>query len=842
MADNFQILTGLIMGLQTKFETFYKKQEDIEKRHNKYMKKIEKKMEEMAQLISQDIKENIEDLQQTVDLVSTKVMNMSKTINKLKTPCNSVAMSDSDNNSFMTLRKRNRNPRLPKSPRPTGHERGNSQQARNQINFQAPNNICSDENPSSSDSDPEKVVHTNSITGNINLFGLVETVKTNIPTLNPRQIQDSPVQDVSLLGPQSRPSPTVSIVVRSIQDEGGAKISGLPQEKDFMHLMEELGLERNSHTIAAVCKAGEGVRSNIKITGMNTVCIFDISTSMSGEPVTQLKQFMDNFIQGVEDAAVQHTLEEKIAVITCGETTTIVKHFTNDYQQVRQVTDALQVVGRTPLMTALVLAFCYIELHGEVLDLNGHLIYPRIILISDGLATNDNTFSGQDNVTPGHDGIQVQKRLFLLGKTFRERRYPVYCIGVGQFNQPALDGLAKVTGGQLFSHTDGRTVGKYYWHQTMAGRVFSRGYEIIQSGGRVDINQLLDDLAAEQHFTQEDKAMIKSIIERESQNTSTVEEPALAEAYVPTDDHASSIPPSIPQSLPTSNTSAPVGGDWTVTVQINDYPLDEIASLPPLGSRVTRGPHWKWGDQDGNGSGTVVRHVDKGKVTIYWDNGNISDYRYGLNGTIYDLTKDPNYRQVAPGQIEVGCFVARGPEWSRGDEDGGEGTLGMVLRKLPDWKVMVRWPCRVIETYNFGENNKFELAVVTQPRDSSHSESTNLGAHISSSKSTPLGIAHGLKPVLVEDEAAEIPIWQWEDRDRGWRIFNKQSITKIETVYSKNSKANVMARVKNKNVKIFLELEQYEFPHNSQRGKIRRRMVPPQEERDLLSLEDTYEL
>jgi hypothetical protein len=35
---------------------------------------------------------------------------------------------------------------------------------------------------------------------------------------------------------------------------------------------------------------------------------------------------------------------------------------------------------------------------------------------------------------------------------------------------------------------------------------------------------------------------------------------------------------------------------------------------PPLGARVRRGPQWKWGDQDGQGVGTVVKHSDtKGK-------------------------------------------------------------------------------------------------------------------------------------------------------------------------------------------------------------------------------------
>ena len=31
---------------------------------------------------------------------------------------------------------------------------------------------------------------------------------------------------------------------------------------------------------------------------------------------------------------------------------------------------------------------------------------------------------------------------------------------------------------------------------------------------------------------------------------------------------------------------------------------------PPVGSRVRRGPHWKWGIQDGGRAGTIVKTDD----------------------------------------------------------------------------------------------------------------------------------------------------------------------------------------------------------------------------------------
>ena len=58
-------------------------------------------------------------------------------------------------------------------------------------------------------------------------------------------------------------------------------------------------------------------------------------------------------------------------------------------------------------------------------------------------------------------------------------------------------------------------------------------------------------------------------------------------------------------------------------------------------ARVRRGPHWKWGNQDGNSFGTVKAvekwdtHLSKG-VVVHWDSGSEGKYRWNVNGC-FDL-------------------------------------------------------------------------------------------------------------------------------------------------------------------------------------------------------------
>ena len=50
-----------------------------------------------------------------------------------------------------------------------------------------------------------------------------------------------------------------------------------------------------------------------------------------------------------------------------------------------------------------------------------------------------------------------------------------------------------------------------------------------------------------------------------------------------------------------------------------------------VGARVCRGPDWRWKDQDGHGTGTVVtvpQYTSEGWIIVKWDNGQRKNYRW----------------------------------------------------------------------------------------------------------------------------------------------------------------------------------------------------------------------
>ena len=52
-----------------------------------------------------------------------------------------------------------------------------------------------------------------------------------------------------------------------------------------------------------------------------------------------------------------------------------------------------------------------------------------------------------------------------------------------------------------------------------------------------------------------------------------------------------------------------------------------------VGSRVRRGPDWKWGNQDGGGAGTAIKGCDEdGWIKVRWDEGGSNNYRCGAHG------------------------------------------------------------------------------------------------------------------------------------------------------------------------------------------------------------------
>lgn len=67
---------------------------------------------------------------------------------------------------------------------------------------------------------------------------------------------------------------------------------------------------------------------------------------------------------------------------------------------------------------------------------------------------------------------------------------------------------------------------------------------------------------------------------------------------------------------------------------------DDITSKLHIGTRVVRGPDWKWGDQDGPspGEGTIVSELGSDYwIRVQWDTGAVNSYRMTKDRK-YDLT------------------------------------------------------------------------------------------------------------------------------------------------------------------------------------------------------------
>lgn len=124
----------------------------------------------------------------------------------------------------------------------------------------------------------------------------------------------------------------------------------------------------------------------------------------------------------------------------------------------------------------------------------------------------------------------------------------------------------------------------------------------------------------------------------------------------------------------------------------DNYHKEKYANVPKLGTRVRRGPHWTFKNQDSEGTGTIVGHGDlgtfsknikdifylcvpviqsririlsnifywvAGTVHVEWDTGLRFPYSLGCGG-IYDVVVCDEPRIPDDGFAPVGCLVKRG--------------------------------------------------------------------------------------------------------------------------------------------------------------------------------------
>ncbi|XP_061168836.1 uncharacterized protein LOC133178090 [Saccostrea echinata] len=403
--------------------------------------------------------------------------------------------------------------------------------------------------------------------------------------------------------------------------------------------------------------------------GMCTVFLLDASESMAGEGFRQMKR---SFLDIINEIADHREEDENVAVLCFGQEVKFIHYLSNNYDSIRKCIDRIECRGSSPMEAGFLLATsCFLNKSNLNTDI---VTAARLIVITDGQPTDPLDINKPEPPAASENRFstfiaRLQATVAATGMVG-----PVLFIPVGsEPNKKLLESICNFAKGVRIVH---------HPHVQQVGR-FSKNMRII--------THLLRHKSPREITADDIKS---SVAEHSSYVTNRDIEDILE--IIGNHDKSSSI---------TLSDFAMKNFDESFTERYSD--------MPSIGTRVKRGPDWKWGNQDSMGPGTVVGHSTVGWLFVEWDNGSTCNYRYGYNGKIakYDLIEcdEPRillYHQ----QIATGCLVSRGPDWKWHDQDGGEENIGTVYR-VQQAVIYVKWPHGVRSNYRFGYRNKFDVRI-----------------------------------------------------------------------------------------------------------------------------------
>ncbi|KAL5003994.1 hypothetical protein ScPMuIL_017450 [Solemya velum] len=543
--------------------------------------------------------------------------------------------------------------------------------------------------------------------------------------------------------------------------------SGIKASKAWMecvHLLLASDIPLSDSNISKLLEAmSDAGEVSSQTSGLDTMIVLDISGSMAGPPLTEMKQTVFNFLNGLTHLENSLSIRENVGLITIGHETKLYRHFTHNHLEIRNCVDSLTAGGKTPLMMGLLLAVCEIETHGKRIHSKdgSHVICPRIILITDGRVNTQHECEGQDDFEE-FDGdsnqIKLQEPIFNLAVKLQESGYPIHALGVGNCRKEFLVALSESTGGHLYEKHELEKLYRYHQFQHLAGHILF--------------------LPSEQA-----KAIIRAV------------EPNLNEQQME-------------EVIALAKKS--VDSNKFNTGNIREGQEDDDGQLPCIGTRVRRGPDWKGKDEDSEGVGTVTGHYC-GKLSVRWDNDYLGCYSHG-NGGQYEVWCVEEPRVLTQGQlIEVGVHVRRGPDWVYGDQDGFPGSIGVVFRKRKEGQVNVRWPHGYKDVYNYGNRGEFHLEIVNVGETDERPE-TRTGTDIplentstvtqyvqSENDCTASAAGHsevenGAYNISVNQERSEV-VWQWQDDRQQWRMHTPHTINLIEREFQNNPQGSALVAI-----------------------------------------------
>ncbi|KAL5004522.1 hypothetical protein ScPMuIL_017978 [Solemya velum] len=467
--------------------------------------------------------------------------------------------------------------------------------------------------------------------------------------------------------------------------------------------------------------------------GMNTVIIVDTSASMNGflqKTVTAVK----GILKEIENLAIEHDLEENVALITFGRENHIIQNLTNDFAKVTDALNTLDTSGPSPMYLAIRLSVIALSRSTtSTYEKDGHLIEPRVIVFTDGITSKPVPYAENEGDLPESFNEQIVNKEFITHfcqDVFKEKKIQLHYVPVGDGDKDLPECLPNSTAGKVVKLEDAHLLGRSHLNHCFAASVLNEKLPNITTE---DIEEFFRQSIVEGDISPNDLQEIISICEIDSRN-------------IP-------VTPMSPESVPampvagariqssTSATPTPPGG------HMNSITFNHSQLQNPKGSMNSQMIYQKYPEPLKAGGSTASEvtpdsqilqtHETNQSVTV-----NIASPENQQDqlpaGQIGDL-EGPQPEAAAeeesnPGEVieklmqyyeppdtsklpimpEIGSKVLKGPDWVKlYDKDVPEDETGEVLEVFDGdtagW-IKVKWDKSDFEeNYRFGLEMEFDV-------------------------------------------------------------------------------------------------------------------------------------
>ncbi|XP_065942596.1 uncharacterized protein [Magallana gigas] len=418
------------------------------------------------------------------------------------------------------------------------------------------------------------------------------------------------------------------------------KCSNCDQSVQASHNNSESLTQRNDLSFGYwMDKANEFLRMNTEereihsVRGICSVLCLDTSESMSGEAFQTMVDLAIRFISGIQASP----LPQSVGLVCFGEDTKVLSRCCTDFLNLKQMIKKLKPRGTSPLSAGLLLSCAVTELIGGIPCARGGAFYPRIIVLTDGVATPQHVTGNKDFTPEMSDILKISAEIAAVLSATIGPPVRVYSVLLGKADETMLGPAVRITGGKSIRPADFDKL-------------------IHQQEGELLAAHLRSYFP---NFRNVEPDMVRAVLEASEHSIGQLDLEDLVE-------YIRNPPPQMGTDRHDNET--------------NNSHRKLTTSMPPIGTRVRRGPDWRYNEQDTHGPGTVVDIDRDGFIFVMWDNGNRYPYPYGFHDD-FAVTVVDEPRILPDDQlIDVGCLVKRGDDWRDNGHDGGPGSIGVVLR------------------------------------------------------------------------------------------------------------------------------------------------------------------